>query len=552
VRVPQATGPRESALARLSQGALSHSATGQSESGRAWELAMSFRKNASYADLPLVQLAEFEQGSTRLRSPLGAQYSFSLPTASPELARAYLLASARRPGHLQVDLTVVLEGTTVVAHGPPTCWEPGVAQRVQHGELRLGIIRVARPGSSSRVACGGTSTASPSATTSPSRIATPSRSATGPLAKIIARGVKVGTSSDHGGCAHMEDAHIVHAPAGGDFAFFGVFDGHGGHHAAHFCRDNLHFNVMASSSFRSGDPRAALRDGFRKTERDLIKEQRERAMLSRDGDGGGYEANAGGGAGCCGSTVLLMLLQAENAHMAWLGDCRAVLCRGGAAIALTEDHSLQDDGERARALADGGLVEGNRLGGFLEVARALGDFDHTQGRKPAGLSASPELRTHAVQPEDEFVVLGSDGLWGVVRPDDAVRLARAELQAYDCDATIASEKLVEVAIKRHCDDNVTAMVVCLNFSPSKVEEKDAPRRPRLLLAKRSTPLAAAGTGGSTTQKAPSAGASGGGGGGGTATGAASLGGGVHQVQSDAERTSTERTSNCSSSSSGAM
>ena len=30
----------------------------------------------------------------------------------------------------------------------------------------------------------------------------------------------------------------------GQNAFFGVYDGHGGHQAAEFCQDNLHKNLM--------------------------------------------------------------------------------------------------------------------------------------------------------------------------------------------------------------------------------------------------------------------------------------------------------------------
>ena len=82
------------------------------------------------------------------------------------------------------------------------------------------------------------------------------------------------------------------------------------------------------------------------------------------------------------------------------------------------------------------------MGGFLEVARARGDFDGLQGRKPAGLSAQPDVIAQPLDDEDEFLILGSDGLWGVVEPQDAVKLARAELDAYDGDATMASDKLV--------------------------------------------------------------------------------------------------------------
>lgn len=441
--------------------------------------------------VPLVQHAEFVTGSLRLRVTPGAERAFTLPTTSPDLARAYLQAVQRaRPGAAQVDVTVVLDGTTAIFHGPPTCWDVGVAQRVQRGELRLGILRIRRAGSRSVPA----PPAPVGAQADAARARPEERAvgelaegmtrpragskAVGSLAKILSRPLKVGLSSDWGGCAHMEDASVHHQPLGGDFAFCGVFDGHGGAHAAQFCKDHLHFNVMAASSFYSGDTRAALRDGFRKTEADLMYEQSN----SRRGSRGGDEANPS--AGCCGSTALLMLLCGESMHLAWLGDCRAVLCRAGAAVALTEDHCLKDSAERARAVADGGRVEGNRLGGYLEVARALGDFDHMLGCKPPGLSAHPSLRTEVIGPMDEFVILGSDGLWGAVQNDDAVRLARAELQAYDGDAGMASEKLVEIALKRHADDNVTAMVVCLNFAAS--VESERPRgRPRLMLSKRS-------------------------------------------------------------------
>ena len=53
-----------------------------------------------------------------------------------------------------------------------------------------------------------------------------------------------------------------------------------------------------------------------------------------------------------------------------------------------------------------------------------------------------------------------------------VALARAELQAYG-DATMASEKLVEAALKRHADDNVTAMVIWFNPIPEAAAEVPA-------------------------------------------------------------------------------
>jgi len=301
--------------------------------------------------------------------------------------------------------------------------------------------------------------------------------------KLPLRRLKVGVHADRASCSCMEDESVIHSPPSADFCFCCVYDGHGGLHAAQFCRERLHHNVMASESFARGDSQAALLEGFRKTEADLLREQDEEHTRRRQSPPSPQDDAQS----CCGSTALVLLIRAEQLHLAWLGDCRAVLSREAAPVMLTRDHSVRCARERARVLADGGEVEDDRLWGFLEVSRAFGDLDSATGRKPRGLSGCPELASQPIEAGDEFVVIGSDGLWNVVDPADAVRLARAELQVYN-DAAMASEKLVEVALKRHADDNVTAMVVCLNriASPANPEV----RRPRLPLLQRRSSRAA--------------------------------------------------------------
>lgn len=88
-------------------------------------------------------------------------------------------------------------------------------------------------------------------------------------------------------------------------------------------------------------------------------------------------------------------------NVAWVGDSKAVLCRGGKAIELTQDHSLSSERELARVRHDGGSVQGGRISGLLDVSRALGHFDAKLRRKLPGLSPKPELRSEALLPEDE-------------------------------------------------------------------------------------------------------------------------------------------------------
>lgn len=58
-----------------------------------------------------------------------------------------------------------------------------------------------------------------------------------------------------------------------------------------------------------------------------------------------------------------------------LGDCRAVLCRNGKAIDLSQDHKAGLQSEIIRVKQAGGYVVGGRVAGRLAVSRAFGDHE---------------------------------------------------------------------------------------------------------------------------------------------------------------------------------
>lgn len=61
-------------------------------------------------------------------------------------------------------------------------------------------------------------------------------------------------------------------------------------------------------------------------------------------------------------------------HVANVGDCRAVLCRGGDAVVITSDHTPSVPSEAARVEAAGGFVSRGRVNGILGVSRSFGDI----------------------------------------------------------------------------------------------------------------------------------------------------------------------------------
>ncbi len=86
------------------------------------------------------------------------------------------------------------------------------------------------------------------------------------------------------------------------------------------------------------------------------------------------------------------------------------------------DHKPNRQDERTRIENAGGVVvwAGTwRVGGVLAVSRAFGDR-----LLKRYVVATPDITETTVGPEDQLVVLASDGLWDVVSNDDAVGLIK--------------------------------------------------------------------------------------------------------------------------------
>ncbi|KAL6270983.1 hypothetical protein ACE6H2_027894 [Prunus campanulata] len=261
-----------------------------------------------------------------------------------------------------------------------------------------------------------------------------------------------GSCSEIGPKPYMEDEHICidnifeHLGATANFpspgAFYGVFDGHGGTDAASFIRENILRFIVEDSHF----PFCA-------------KKAIKSAFLNADhafADTGSLDSSSG-------TTALTALISGRTMLIANAGDCRAVLGRRGRAVELSKDHKPNCASERVRIEKLGGVVYDGYLNGQLSVARSLGDW-HMKGSKGSScpLSAEPELEETTLSEEDEFLILGCDGLWDVMSSQCAVTIARKELMLHN-DPERCSRELVREALKRNTCDNLTVVVVC--FSP---------------------------------------------------------------------------------------
>lgn len=82
--------------------------------------------------------------------------------------------------------------------------------------------------------------------------------------------------------------------------------------------------------------------------------------------------------------------------------------------------------------------------------------------------AEPEIHEHLLGPQDEFLVMATDGLWDVMSSKAAIDLVRLQLRIHN-NPTRAAEKLVEMAQGWHTKDNVTVLIVQLCASLPAIE-----------------------------------------------------------------------------------
>mmetsp|Transcript_49340 Transcript_49340/g.160418 ORF Transcript_49340/g.160418 Transcript_49340/m.160418 type:complete len:314 (+) Transcript_49340:862-1803(+) len=257
---------------------------------------------------------------------------------------------------------------------------------------------------------------------------------------------------------------------------FGVFDGHGGTFAAEYAGRHLPKNIANVYVQRGGgkrdrgvDPRrllGAMEEAFPLTDKELLQQARRKGFSD-------------------GTTALLLLVSGSaieelSLYLCHVGDCRAVLCRGGAAVRLTQDHRPDRRDEQRRIKeAGGGVFQVSGIWRctdakgaaraldakasftdhdstlYLSCSRTLGDPALKMNDDRPILSNVPDTSRHALQQDDLFVILGCDGVWDVLTDQQAVDLA---LEHWP-DPSAASAAIVRKALSSGSGDNLTAQVV---------------------------------------------------------------------------------------------
>eukprot|EP00747_Dinoflagellata_sp_TGD_P107091 gnl/TRDRNA2_/TRDRNA2_170022_c0_seq1.p1 gnl/TRDRNA2_/TRDRNA2_170022_c0~~gnl/TRDRNA2_/TRDRNA2_170022_c0_seq1.p1 ORF type:complete len:637 (+),score=142.98 gnl/TRDRNA2_/TRDRNA2_170022_c0_seq1:126-1913(+) len=262
----------------------------------------------------------------------------------------------------------------------------------------------------------------------------------------------------------MEDAHIIHMRD--TWAFFGVFDGHGGDQCSAFIERRLTEELVAMSEPPADD--AAVKDLALRLDAEFLETKQP--------------------SGSTGTFVIVKPPPPEDAGGKFLlrvgniGDSRVLLARADGSLVegpgtdggLTTDHKPDHPGEAARIARTGGTIETimgvARVNGDLAVSRSFGDGRHKETGGPAQedhpVSAEPEFTTLECDPTD-FVMLVCDGISEKDFPNrdvakvaaEKLRLTSSESSAVDTGAAAAA--VCQMALRQGSQDNLSCMIVLL-------------------------------------------------------------------------------------------
>jgi serine/threonine protein phosphatase PrpC len=210
---------------------------------------------------------------------------------------------------------------------------------------------------------------------------------------------------------------IIIKELGENIKYFAIYDGHGvkGREASMMLKYEIRKRLIndkkkISKFFRKEQVEKYFKDTFKNIQKKFEK--------SND-----YELS-----GSCAICVLIIQYKLYSIN---LGDSRSVLgCKKSSkkiALEMSIDHKPNRDDEMKRILASGGEVtdkqngvsrifKKNEDGPGLAVSRSLGDIV----AHDCGVSFEPEVIEKEIEPDDVFIVIGSDGIWDLMSSPEVV------------------------------------------------------------------------------------------------------------------------------------
>lgn len=253
----------------------------------------------------------------------------------------------------------------------------------------------------------------------------------------------------------MEDAHISDiSQYDKRFDIFGVFDGHGGKEVSQFTKIKFTKTFLESEKLKTNDIKGAIVETFLKM--DILMQDSEGKELlaqlakkskeeddAQDKKTGNTNSNLIANllmeksdtdvalmTGCT-ACVCIIDEQEKKLYFANAGDSRVVLCKKGVAYRMSIDHKPELEIEKNRITKADGWISDGRIKGNLNLSRGFGDLEYKSNKNLSQedqmITANPDIVIESLTPDDDFIIIGCDGIWDCLQDQQACDLVKGEL-----------------------------------------------------------------------------------------------------------------------------
>ncbi|CAL9046437.1 probable protein phosphatase 2C 60 [Musa acuminata AAA Group] len=276
--------------------------------------------------------------------------------------------------------------------------------------------------------------------------------------------------------------------------FVGVYDGHGGPETSRYINDHLFQHLKRFAAEQQAMSADVIRKAYQATEEGFFSLVNKQWPMTPQ-------------IAAVGSCCLVGVICGSMLYTANLGDSRVVLGKlvkatgevlavqlsaehnAGIESVRQELHSMHPEDKQIVVLKHNVW----RVKGLIQVSRSIGDvylkkaefnreplyakFRLREPFKKPILSSEPSISVQLLQPQDQFLIFASDGLWEHLSNQEAVdivhngphsgsarRLIKAALQeaAKKREMRYSDLKKIDRGVRRHFHDDITVIVVFLD------------------------------------------------------------------------------------------
>ncbi|MDR3626564.1 MAG: protein phosphatase 2C domain-containing protein [Ignavibacteriaceae bacterium] len=158
-------------------------------------------------------------------------------------------------------------------------------------------------------------------------------------------------------------------------------------------------------------------------------------------------------AGRMGTTLTVTNLVGQNLYVGHVGDSRAYLIRNHKSDCITNDHTQVGDLVRMRILSPDKVRTHNQRS---VLNKCIG----------LNLFVQPDIFKISVQ-KDDILILCTDGVWSVIEDEEFGQITKKIP-----DPEAICREIIDLALKRDSDDNLSIVTLRFKNFPHKVKEAD--------------------------------------------------------------------------------